>query len=95
MQNAVTVVKIGSIVALAVLGSWWRPRRWRARSLRRRLPSGNLLAAFGVAMIAVLWTYDGWYGFAFLAGEMREPERNLPLGLIAGTHGRHRPLPAH
>ena len=36
-------------------------------------------------MIAVLWSYDGWYGFTFLAGEMRAPERSLPWGLIGGT----------
>jgi APA family basic amino acid/polyamine antiporter len=49
------------------------------------LASGGLLGAFGVAMIAVIWSYDGWYGFAFLAGEVKRPERNVPLGLIAGT----------
>jgi len=33
----------------------------------------------------VLWTYDGWYNLTFSAGEMRNPERSLPLGLVAGT----------
>jgi APA family basic amino acid/polyamine antiporter len=42
-------------------------------------------AAAGVGMIAVLWTYDGWYGATFLAGEMRRPERSLPIGIIGGT----------
>jgi APA family basic amino acid/polyamine antiporter len=36
-------------------------------------------------MIAALWTYDGWYGLTFSAGEMKDPGRNLPLGLIIGT----------
>ncbi len=36
-------------------------------------------------MIAALWTYDGWYGPTFSAGEMRDPSKNLPLGLIGGT----------
>ena len=36
-------------------------------------------------MIAALWTYDGWYGLVFSAGEMRDPGRTLPIGLIAGT----------
>lgn len=55
------------------------------------LPSGpasgpsSLWIAFGVAMIAALWTYDGWYGAVFAAGEMRRPERDLPRGLILGT----------
>jgi basic amino acid/polyamine antiporter, APA family len=33
----------------------------------------------------VLWSYDGWYGATNVAGEMRRPERDLPLGLIGGT----------
>jgi APA family basic amino acid/polyamine antiporter len=36
-------------------------------------------------MIAALWTYDGWYGLTFSAGELRRPERSLPLGLIMGV----------
>jgi basic amino acid/polyamine antiporter, APA family len=36
-------------------------------------------------MIAVLWTFDGWYAVTNLAGEMRRPGRDLPLGLIGGT----------
>src|SRR6185295_3008566 len=46
---------------------------------------GGLLAAFGIAMIAALWTYDGWYGLTCSAGEMRDPGRGLPRGLILGT----------
>jgi len=36
-------------------------------------------------MIAALWTYDGWYGTTFSAGEMRDPRRNLPWALVWGT----------
>ena len=42
------------------------------------------LAAFGVAMIAVLWANDAWYCVTWIAGEMREPQRDLPRALIAG-----------
>jgi APA family basic amino acid/polyamine antiporter len=84
VQNAVTVVKIGSILALAVVGLMV-PAPVSNPLVASALPAGNVLTAFGVAMIAVFWTYDGWYGFAFLAGEVRRPERNIPLGLITGT----------
>jgi APA family basic amino acid/polyamine antiporter len=47
--------------------------------------SGLTLGGFTVAMVAVLWTYDGWYGLIFSAGEMRRPRTDLPLGLIGGT----------
>ena len=36
-------------------------------------------------MIAVFWSYDGWYGVTNVAGEMRDPGRNLPRSLLAGT----------
>jgi APA family basic amino acid/polyamine antiporter len=42
------------------------------------------LAAFGIAMIAVLWTYESWYYVTYAAGEIRHPERNLPLALVFG-----------
>jgi APA family basic amino acid/polyamine antiporter len=84
VQNALTLVKIGSIVALAVAGLVL-PAPVAEPFAAAALPSGNVLAAFGVAMIAVFWSFDGWYGFSFLAGEVRRPGRNIPIGLIAGT----------
>jgi basic amino acid/polyamine antiporter, APA family len=49
------------------------------------LPQGNLLAAMGLAIVAVLGNFDGWYQATLSAGETRRPERNLPLGMIGGT----------
>jgi len=49
------------------------------------IAGGPLLTAFGIAMIAALWTYDGWYGLTCSAGELRDPGRSLPRGLILGT----------
>ncbi len=85
VQNALTVLKIGSIVAFAALGLLVHARVVPdLRGPVAALP-GGLLAAFGVAMIAALWTYDGWYGLTCSAGEMRDPGRSLPRGLILGT----------
>jgi APA family basic amino acid/polyamine antiporter len=41
-------------------------------------------ASFGVAMIAVLWTCEGWYFLTFAAGEVKDPQRNLPRALVLG-----------
>jgi APA family basic amino acid/polyamine antiporter len=43
------------------------------------------LASFGVIMIAVMWTYEGWYYVAFAAGEIKDAARNVPKALIFGT----------
>ena len=42
------------------------------------------LAAFGVAMIAVLWANDAWYCVTWIAGEMKHPQRDLPRALLIG-----------
>jgi basic amino acid/polyamine antiporter, APA family len=47
-------------------------------------PVPRPLAAFGVAMIAVLWTNDAWYCVTWIAGEMRDPQRDLPRALLIG-----------
>ena len=84
-QNLMTVLKIGALVALAILGLLVAAPA--DPGLTAALPASGaaLWSALGVAMIAVLWTYDGWYGLTFSAGEMRDPGRSLPRGLIGGT----------
>ncbi len=82
-QNAITAAKVGSLVLLGVVGIFLPARVGAFPHTGSLFPTG--FAAAGVGMIAVLWTYDGWYGATFLAGEMRRPEKSLPVGLIAGT----------
>lgn len=85
VQNALTVLKIGSITVFAVLGLAVPAKVEPDLYGPVGAVPGGLLAAFGVAMIAALWTYDGWYGLTCSAGEMRDPGRSLPRGLILGT----------
>jgi len=89
-QNVLTAIKLAAMVGLVVFGlaAPVPPVRdaLAAAGPSTALPTGTaLLAAFGVAMIAALWTYDGWYGVTCAAGELKNPARNLPRGLIAGT----------
>jgi len=54
---------------------------------------GNFVAAggpvgsglFGLALVSVMWAYDGWGDLSFVGGEVKDPERSLPRALIAGT----------
>jgi basic amino acid/polyamine antiporter, APA family len=41
-------------------------------------------AGFGAAMMAALWAYNGWNEMTYVAGEVKNPQRNLPLALIIG-----------
>jgi len=42
------------------------------------------IAGFGAAMLGALWAYDGWNNVAALAGEIRDPQRNLPRAFVGG-----------
>jgi APA family basic amino acid/polyamine antiporter len=83
VQNLLTVLKVGAVAGFAALGLLVAPKV--QPSLHALQPSGGVIAAFGVGLIAALWGYDGWYGLVLSAGEVRQPERNLPRGLIWGT----------
>ncbi|MBA3297777.1 MAG: amino acid permease [Acidobacteria bacterium] len=43
------------------------------------------VASFGVAMIAVLWTYESWYYVTYAAGEIKDPQKNVPRALLLGV----------
>jgi len=48
-------------------------------------PGSFAIGAFGLALVSVLWAYDGWGDLSYVAGEVLEPQRNLPRALIGGT----------
>jgi basic amino acid/polyamine antiporter, APA family len=48
-------------------------------------PGSFSIAPFGLALVSVLWAYDGWADLAFISGEVKDPGRNLPRALIFGT----------
>ena len=83
VQGALTAIKLMSVAGLIGFGLL-APARvspdWTAP-----LPAGHLLTAIGLAIVAVLGNFDGWYQATLSAGEIKRPERNLPLGMIGGT----------
>ncbi len=46
---------------------------------------GTTVSLFGLALISILWVYDGWADVTFVSGEIKRPERYLPLALVIGT----------
>ena len=72
-----------------VLLQRWRlgqSRSWQipAERVKAWRSSTGGIAGFAAAMIGALWAYDGWNNITFLAGEVKNPGRNLPLALIGG-----------
>lgn len=86
VQNVFTSLKVGAIGGIVLLAftvghgstGHFFPL-WGVPS------SGGLLAAIGVAMVATLWSYDGWNSLTYLAGEVKEPQKSIPRALIIGT----------
>ena len=77
----ITIAKVAGLAALPIMAL--RGRRTRRRPGRRSCPRvARPLAAFGVAMIAVLWANDAWYCVTWIAGEMKHPQRDLPRALL-------------
>jgi basic amino acid/polyamine antiporter, APA family len=85
--NVLTVLKVGGLVAM-VLAIFLLPSPLPdpAAAAPPSLPAGPVpLAAVGVALVAVLWAYEGWHDVSFAAGEIRDPQRDFPRGLIGGV----------
>ena len=88
-QGVVTLVKMLSFAGFMILGVTLGKGSWS------HLASGSVAApdaaapSFGpgtfiLSMVAMLWAYEGWNNITFTAGEIKKPERNLPLSLILG-----------
>ncbi|HEV8399111.1 MAG TPA: amino acid permease [Gemmatimonadales bacterium] len=85
LQNISTAFKVGALALLVLLGF--------ALGTPAVTPEGGMLAQrasvglspFLLAMVAILWAYDGWADLAFVGGEVKDPQRNLPRALLIGT----------
>jgi len=82
-QAVLTVARVGLLGVLVTLGLL--VPAVSTAPLLSPLPASASAAGFGLGLIAAFWTFDGWYGATLSAGELRRPERTLPLGLTAGT----------
>src|SRR5215510_12055346 len=85
-QNILTTLKIGALLLLIItafalpggsvenLTPLWPATPWQ-----------QLIGPFGVAMVAVLWAYDGWIETTYVGSEIKDPGRNLPRSIILST----------
>ncbi len=83
-NTVLTVTKVAALVVLPILALVYLRV---TPAFTPVVPPDALrpLASFGVIMIAVMWTYEGWYYVAFAAGEIKDAARNVPRALIYGT----------
>ena len=82
-QNIFTFAKLGAILGVILLGLFLEGGSTQNFSpLFTDRPPLSLIGPLGLAMVAVLWTFDGWIFVTYVAGEVKNPERNIPLSLI-------------
>ena len=86
IQNIFTVIKIGTIAAIIILGFAIGKGTPPGLSINPSgMSFGSIIIGLGVSLVAVAWAFDGWNNVNFVAGEIRNPKRNLPFALIIGT----------
>lgn len=84
IQNLFGMLKVGGLLVLVAIAFAGAPAAGSSAVPSDPSP-GSLASRFGLALVAALWAYEGWHFVTFSAGEIRRPERNVPLSLAAGT----------
>jgi APA family basic amino acid/polyamine antiporter len=86
VQNLTTGTKYGALILLVivafVVGGQYE---WTPPAEPVAVGKATSITMFGLALVSILWVYDGWADLTYVSGEVKRPERNLPLALIIGT----------
>jgi APA family basic amino acid/polyamine antiporter len=85
VQNWSTGLKAGAIVAMSLALIAAGRGFASVAPLWPEAVTPSLLSGVGLAMIGVLWAYEGWQYVTFSAGEARDPQRTFPRSIVAGT----------
>jgi len=88
LQNLLTYIKVGAIGIVVVAVFFFTKGQGHPVNFVEPSPGPlnlGLLGAFGVGLIASLWAYKGWEAATYNAGEVKNPRKNLPLGILIGT----------
>ena len=91
LNNVSTWTKFTAMAGFVVLGfaigkgHWSNFTAHAPGGLSMGLSPGQLISALGVGLIAVFWAYDGWVYITWVAGEVKDPRRNVPLAMVFGV----------
>jgi basic amino acid/polyamine antiporter, APA family len=87
-QSLFTTAKVLGIVALCVM-AFALPATHAPGAVEQASTAGSaghsLVTAFALAMIGILFAYDGWTDSTYVAGEVMNPQRNMPIAILGGT----------
>ncbi len=84
--NITTIAKTGGLMLLIVLAFTIGLSQSGGGHYVPMMPQEPVrIGAYGLALVSLLWAYDGWMDVSYVAGEVENPERNMPRALIFGT----------
>jgi APA family basic amino acid/polyamine antiporter len=83
-QFLFTLLKVATILGIVAIGFSYSGGSWSNFATEFIGAKGGV-AGFFTALVAALWAYDGWNDLNMVAGEIRNPQRNVPLALIWGV----------
>jgi APA family basic amino acid/polyamine antiporter len=83
--NIFTGLKLLGVAAVIIIGILWGKARADLFHAETTASTGSLMAAFGLALIGVLWSYGGWQHATFVAGEARDAKQTIPRAMIIGA----------
>jgi len=91
VASFITILKVLLVLAVGLAAFFYQGGSWAHLSMANVggtcegvSITGGGLSGFFAAMLGALWAYDGWNNVSYMAGEVKNPERNLPLALIGG-----------
>lgn len=85
LNNVLTFLKIFGVVILIIAGLTYSGAPHS--TVVSHLPttgSSSIFSAILAAMVSAFWAYDGWYCVGFMSGEIKRPQRNIPIAIISG-----------
>jgi APA family basic amino acid/polyamine antiporter len=90
VASFITVLKVLLVLGVGVGAFFYQDGSWAHLTMRnlggtceKVAVTGGGFSGFAAAMLGALWAYDGWNNVSYVAGEVKHPDRNLPLALIS------------
>ncbi|MBD5643261.1 amino acid permease [Clostridium botulinum] len=80
MQGIISIAKLIPIIAIIALGFI----KGTAKGDILNISSSSTVSGFGAALLGTLWAYDGWISVGNMAGELKNPKKDLPRSIIIG-----------
>ncbi len=89
VASFITILKVVVVLGVGLAAFFYQDGSWgnlwmanNGGNCEGVAVTGGGMSGFAAAMLGALWAYDGWNNVSYMAGEVKHPERNLPLALI-------------